>query len=261
MRTVRELVRFYWKRWRFRRYIHGTVYPAPYTQFLILGEGRTGTNLLASLLRSHPDISVAGEILNPFDPQGIRTRFRFRHQVFAHIHRSLRSQPGACRGAQTHILHFRLHGIALQEVASHFPDMRFLVVFRRSLAEQFVSWKLAKNTGHWVGTSAKAVHAATCKIDPVEFGAWCDAVRERYAEVESCTAIHRRAVTIAYEDLAQDAANLLAEHVFPFLCVRPHPVSTTLRKQNPRKLGECVENYDEIRDVLERATLHLSLSQ
>lgn len=48
----------------------------PAVPFLILGEARTGTNLLADLLRQHPDISVAGEILNPYNPEGLRLRFR-----------------------------------------------------------------------------------------------------------------------------------------------------------------------------------------
>ncbi len=223
---------------------------APAMPFLILGEARTGTNLLADLLRSHPEISVAGEILNPYNPDGIRLWCRTRGSVLRHIDRSLRALDGICRGAQTHIYHFRLHRIPIEYLCKARPKLRFLVIFRKSLGEQFVSWKLAKLSGRWVGTSDKAVHHDKCIVDPVEFRKWCAAVRERYAEVTACNALWMRAVSIAYEDLCHDQAEVMQRKIVPFLGVEPIKLKTRLRKQNPRSLADSVENYGDVADLL-----------
>ncbi len=222
--------------------------------FLILGEARTGTNLLADLLRSHPKVSVAGEILNPYNPEGIRLSLR-PAAVLRHIRRALRALDGECRGAQTHIQHFRLHGIPIEMLCGELPEIRFIVIYRRSLAEQFVSWKLAKQSGRWVGNSDSAVHKTRCIVEPQEFQAWCANVRDRFAEVTNCSALWERSISIAYEDIATSPQSILAERVFPFLGVEPISVQTRLRKQNPRPLNQCVENYREVADLLNRERL------
>ena len=133
--------------------------------------------------------------------------------------------------------------------------MRFIVIHRRSLAEQFVSWKLAKQTGRWVGNSDTAVHRERCVLDPQEFQSWCAQVRDRFGEVTACSTLWKRAISIAYEDLATAAQDIMAERVFPFLGVESVRVVTTLRKQNPRTLAECVENYGEVADLLNQERL------
>lgn len=248
----RSLLRLHLKRCltQFRVRLAAMRNDPPVTPFCVLGEARTGTNLLADLLRSHPDVSVAGEILNPYDPQGIRLWLRSRGAVLRHIRRSLRALEGKCRGAQIHVYHFRLHGIPLETVCKKLPELLFLVIYRRSLAEQFVSWKLAKESRHWVGTSLKAVHKSTCVVDPLEFKRWCEAVRDRYAEVAACGSLWQRAISLAYEDLCENRDLIMSNKVFPFLGLQPVPVHTKLRKQNPRPLQECVANYAEVADLL-----------
>lgn len=227
----------------------------PDVPFLILGEARTGTNLLADLLRSHPEVGVAGEILNPYNPEGIRLSFRSRSAVLRHIRRTLRALDGVCRGAQTHIYHFRLHRVPIEVLCQKLPELRFVVIHRRSLAEQFVSWKLAKQTGRWVGNSDAAIHKERCVVDPQEFRSWCANVRDRFAEVTACDSLWKRAISIAYEDLATSAPEIMRQRVFPFLGVESMSVQTRLRKQNPRSLPECVENYAEVADLLNQERL------
>jgi len=227
----------------------------PEVPFLILGEARTGTNLLADLLRQHPDISVAGEILNPYNPEGIRLRFRPKQRVLLHIKRSVKALSGKCRGAQTHVYHFHMHRVPIQYLADSWPELRFLVIYRADLAAQYVSWKLAKQSGRWVGTSDTAVHSNKCLVAPEEFLQWCASIRHRYAEVSACSGLWQRAVILSYEDLSGDPELVMGETVFPFLGLAPVSVAPRLRKQNPRTLSECVANFAEVRELLEQQRL------
>lgn len=230
-------------------------HPPPNVPFLVLGEARTGTNLLADLLRSHPEVAVAGEILNPYDPQGIRLSLRSRRAVFRHIRRSLRALDGTCRGAQTHIYHFRLHRITIEALCQEMAELRFVVIHRRCLAEQFVSWKLAKESGRWVGSSEHAVHKRTCIVDPHEFQLWCSEVRDRYAEVTACDRLWKSAISVVYEEIVSSPEGIMSNKVFPFLGLGPVSVHTKLRKQNPRRLDQCVENYREVAELLNQERL------
>lgn len=249
-------------RWLFKKgvahltnYYKALCHEQPAVPFLILGEARTGTNLLADLLRQHPEIAVAGEILNPYNPEGIRTWLRPKRWVVWHIKRSLKALEGKCRGAQTHIYHFQIHRLPLAYLVGCWPQLRFLVLYRENLAEQYVSWKLAKQSGRWVGVSDSAVHRGKCIVVPEEFLKWCDSVRSRYAEASSCLGLWERAITLSYEELSRYTGRVLTERVFPFLDVDPVPVFPRLRKQNARPLCECVANFAEVRDLLEKQRL------
>lgn len=175
--------------------------------------------------------------------------------MISHIKRSLKALEGKCRGAQTHIYHFELHGISLSYLLDRFPQLRFLVLYRQNLAEQYVSWKLAKESGRWVGVDECAIHKNKCVVLPEEFLQWCHRVRHRYEQLLECPGLWERAIVLSYESLSQNCEIVMATKVFPFLDVNPMPVSPRLRKQNPRPLSESVVNYSEVREVLEKQRL------
>ena len=252
-----KFARFFAKRLVNRVYVNlrALTNEPPEVPFLILGEARTGTNYLADLLRSHPDISVAGEILNPYDPRGFRLFFRSQKRVIRHIVNSLRALDRKCRGAQTHLLHFEMHRLPLEVLWRALPDLKFIVIFRRSLGLQYVSWKLAKVSGHWIGVSKDRIHRTKITVDPHHFQIWCQAVRRRYRALENCPGLWNRAVAIAYEDLVASPQQVMDQWVFPLFGVHAVEVKSHLWKQNPRELHECVENYAEVGELLERERL------
>lgn len=229
--------------------------PQPRTRFLILGEARTGTNLLASLLRSHPDVGVCGEILNPTNPAGIGLRLRTTNAVIRHIEVSLRSLGLPCCGAQTHVYHFILHKLSIDTLCKAMPDLRFLVIYRKSLAEQYVSWKLAKRTGKWVGTSDDAIYKDRVIVQPEEFIAYCATLRERYKLLRDSVYLRRRAISFSYEQLVENPQIVFAQVIFPFLGLPNVTVYTEMKKQNTRPLSEVVVNYRDVKDLLEAARL------
>jgi len=229
--------------------------PQPKTRFLILGEARTGTNLLASYLRSHPDVGVCGEILNPTDPSGIRLRLRTTRAVIRHIEVSLRSLGLTCCGAQTHIYHFILHRLPIDTLCTAMPDLKFLVIYRKSLAEQYVSWKLAKTTGKWVGTSDESIYRDRVVVDPNEFMSYCANLRQRYELLTESVQLRSRAISFCYEQLTAEPQSVCEKLIFPFLGLPKVSVYTKLKKQNTRALSEVVVNYQEVKDLLESARL------
>ncbi|GAB6188080.1 hypothetical protein JCM17478_35820 [Thermopirellula anaerolimosa] len=122
-----------------------------------------------------------------------------------------------------------------------------------------MSWKLAKTSGKWVGRSDSTIHRHKVAINVAEFQEWCDKTRNRYETLTQCVKLRERAIVITYEDLATSSQSIMSGTVFPFLDVDPLEVTTQMRKQNPRSLQECVENYDEVQSHLASNRLELSL--
>ncbi len=225
-----------------------------YQPFFILGEARTGTNLLADYLRSVPGVSVAGEILNPHNVDGIRQRCISRNAVIRHIAYSLNSLFGSSRGAQIHIGHLDMHGMTADDLHLAFPEAKFLIIYRSDIGAQYVSWRLARVTGRWVGRSERDKHRTTIRVDADDLRAYCQRIRARYESVVTAPWVSQSACILRYEDLASDAQRVFNSRVFPLLGLEPCEIRTSMVKQNTQPLEKVVENFDSVCEVFRSAT-------
>ena len=220
----------------------------PTTQLLVVGAGRSGTSLLTSYLHSLPDVSMRGEVLNPRTPQGRKATHRGAAR--RHIRVSLNSQPGLVGGVKITLQQLRLHGLTTRDLFDLFPNPKFLVIYRRSLAEQYVSHQIARRTGSWQLTTAAARPKEVVRVNPNDFVRFCAEIREGYEWFLTHQFVRDRALVVRYEELVEDSDTLFREGICPFLRIEHHPVSTGFRRQNPYPLREKVENFAQVRELL-----------
>lgn len=224
--------------------------PTPEKQVLILATARSGSNLLVSYLNHHSDVSLASEVLNPNLHIGLRKRFVTRRAVLRHIVRSVRSRGRLVSGAKFHLNQLNERRMTVEDLHGLFPSARVIVLYRRSLAHQYVSTQVARSIGRWLDTTGSAVFEGTVHVDPQELLGFYHWIREQYREVVANGWLRERGVLVAYEDMAADPQTLFGDRLFPFLGLPSSEVRTNMVKQVPHPLSKVVANYDDVRHLL-----------
>jgi len=226
----------------------------PHTEYrplFVIATHRSGSNLLIDYLNRQPGIGCHSEILCaslPFAPLGRRYSPR---RAIRHIRLSLQTWRTPVRGCKLMLDQLASSRLTTDALTEAFPEARFVVLYRQSLAEQFLSLKTAAATNQWVllpGQEARS--APKVHIDRIELRAWCDRTRDAYRRLLETPGLAERAVLLSYEDLVADPQYWLAEQICPLAGIEAGEAQTYLRKQNTQSLADRIENYREVEALL-----------
>lgn len=193
---------------------------------------------------------MRGEVLNPDSPQGLPYDPGHRGVALRHLRVNLRSQSSSIGGLKILLGQLERHGLTVGDLQSVAPDLKFLIIYRRSLADQFVSTEIARRTGSWNLTERGTSRRVSVHVDREEFRRYCERIRGLYRQLLSDRFVTERALVLSYEELAEDAEALFRRSVCPFLEIDHHPVQTGFIKQNPSPINEKVLNFADVEDVL-----------
>jgi len=115
--------------------------------FFMLSTPRTGSHMLVDYLNSIPGVSFSGEVLQPLMPEGLP--LGPPAAALRHIAYSLNNCRQTVCGVKLHGEHLAAHGLRVDDLRRHFPLARYIVLYRRSLADQYLSLLIAMSTGRW----------------------------------------------------------------------------------------------------------------
>lgn len=237
-------------RYRFSIWLKSTFRRTPLGRPLfIVATRRSGSNLFASYLNSVPGVSIAGEMMNPEMDYGIRRRFITKRAVLRHIAHSVKSREGNVVGGKLMYTRLEWHKLALQDVVDRFPSAKFTILYRRSILDQFVSFKIAEMTDRWLWTPDFRL-PRPFRVEPDELLSYARWLKSAYHKVLEFEADERRSLIVCYEDFASDPRGYFDRHVFPFLGLDPVPVSTGMKKQNSLSSEDLIVNFDDIRPLV-----------
>ena len=211
-----------------------------YRKFVVVTRARTGSNLLISLLNSHPHIDGRGELFRRMQGQTVDSRLG---EVF-------RRRPGRVEAVGFKIFYY--HPLddddsPVWDRLGRMEDLYVLHLKRRNVLRTATSRKLAGSTAVWLdrgrGGSARPKPAVKFSAAALEKAfeqneAWESTCDERFRDHEL--------MEIFYEDLVRGSEEVLA-HTARFLGVGPRAMSTSLRQQNPEPLAALISNFDELR--------------
>lgn len=232
----------------------------PLTRFVILNAPRTGSNMLCTVLNSHPEILCHHEIFNPhvvgyarhlqdstFHLGTIEERERdpveFLTRVWA-------SPLG--RRAVGFKLCWRQNELILRTVLGD-GDVKKIVLTRKNRIKSFVSLLRARQTGEWViyrGSEVLKEHHKV-RVEPEEFFQTIAYNAEYYAEIErALQSTGQTSLWLSYEELFTDEQR---RRVLRFLGVSadeaPSLKEETLRLTR-RQLPELVSNFADLEAAL-----------
>lgn len=238
-------------RWARELYVYahlvGRRRDAALTRFVLFAQGRTGGELLRSLINSHPDIRCDGE------------------EVLAHRV----AWPRAFVEGRCVLSKARVYGIkvkiyqltanqGLRDPRRFMLDLRdrgWRVIYlkRSNTLRQAISGLVAEQKGVWHHTTTEPLNLGKVRIDPEE-------LLQKTKEREELLLEEQRVLnglphlTVTYEDdlLRAERHQDTLDRAFQYLEVRPAPVATQYVRVTPSRLSELVANYDEVAAVLKR---------
>jgi LPS sulfotransferase NodH len=229
------------------------------TKFILLASPRTGSTLLKTLLDSHPDILVFGELFVSFDhidwanwkelrdPAPLLGEFQARsyESVCNHIYTPY-ARNGRAVGFKLFYHQARAGSQAgLWERLREDREIHVLHLVRRNKLKQLVSQEIAQATHAWDKfKNDQLPPSVTIYLEPTQ----CEA---KLHHLERCRLREKLAfkehpyLELCYEDLVLNGGEVLAR-VLAFLKVPPHPLKSHLCRQSSRPLREVLENYGEL---------------
>lgn len=226
---------------------------AEVTRFVILTNGRTGSNLLVSYLQQDPNIRLYGEILGSYYLGQPFIRDIIRQRGAVHYLKTMQARCLTERYVGVKLLYAQL-GVSYSK-HQNLPDLpsvldqlvadkstKIIHLRRINLLDIIISGAMAKETNSYVGRV----------YGDLKITLTADECRKRFnslhaQEARHCALFaHHPYLEITYEDLVDDPDGSMAA-VFSFLGAEPRPARTTLRKQGRAPRTSALANYEELK--------------
>src|SRR5262245_56925158 len=162
-------------KWWFRRH-------RPYQPLFVIAMQRSGSNLLMSYLRQLEGVQTRGEVLLYGHTEGPLWERMTPKAVIAHIRRSLHLLASPIRACKLMLFQLTQYAMTLSTLDAAFPQARYIVLYRQSLAQQFVSKRLAQATTQYMLRPGDQPKQTRITIDPHELRRYCDDTRQAYRD-------------------------------------------------------------------------------
>ena len=213
-----------------------------FVPFIVLTRSRTGSNMLISMLDSHPNIRAEGELLRDLNPKfhGVALNLVFSRQP---------SYIGAS-GFKIFYGHARQDsGTRVWDQLERMEHLSVVHLKRRNILRTVVSERIALDQGIWLARSSqnlpKPRKRIRLSIEEAERAFSLTKLREtegdrRFGDLAL--------LDVYYEDLVCEAQAIFRK-VTEFLNVPFVEPITRLRKQNPEPLTDLLVNYDELQSA------------
>ncbi|MEO1796497.1 MAG: sulfotransferase [Pseudomonadota bacterium] len=226
----------------------------PPEPFVIIGQERSGTTLLQTLMSSHPDMHCRGELFDTFqiDDQGQKITddaaiFRRENDLRGFLDEKLSGAD--LRGKTPKRLGFKLlthhnPGLILDVLAER-PHWRVIHVRRANKLAQFASRQQVDKSGQWT-TREEGYQAPRVAIDPKWAVGQCNALRlEDELLARYLSTLPNPLLTVDYTDLSKATTH---GTILSFMGVNSDVVlRSDLKKQGQSTVLERFSNADEVK--------------
>jgi LPS sulfotransferase NodH len=226
-----------------RRQITGAFGHRDFTRFIILSRSRTGSNLLLSLLNSHPNVQAEWEIFARLDGEPHDRR----------LARAFGRQPRRIRAKGFKLFYYHPlddNSDALWRDLVADQALRVIHLKRRNILRCLVSRKIAAQRDAWSAAADNTGEAPRRKTVSFTTSELQDGFSQTRAweHMGDRDFRHHRLLSLAYEDMAAQPAATL-ERVQRFLSLPPARLNSDMRKQNPEPLSHLIANYDDLKQA------------
>lgn len=216
-----------------------------YVPFIILGNMRTGSNLLRIALESSREIRMKNEIFN----RGFRRPGASFETILAEW---LVAYPLTVRAVGCKIFYDHLEDAEWARLLAR-PGLRVIHLTRQNRLRTFLSLVIAEKTDRWIEKYRKeplALERRQVHVEIPRLIAFLDLSAKREEEARSRIA-HLPVLDVLYEDLRAGLGDVMPA-VLRFLgASRWIPGSVDLRRQNPEPVRCLIRNYDQVARALE----------
>ena len=215
-----------------------------YRKFIVLARSRTGSNLLISLLNSHPCIKAEGELFRILHGENYK---KILSNTFPEKLDNIKA-----KGFKI----FYYHPVdnvscGIWEDLKSIDDLFVIHLKRNNILRTLVSKKIAETNNEWLirndqsGIDQKNILSVSFSVD--ELKKWFEQTRRWEIESDKNFS-HHPLLSITYEEIVNDRVNAF-QKITEFLGVHFVEPNTKLKRQNNRTMRECIKNYDELKSA------------
>lgn len=220
--------------------------------FIVLSRSRTGSNLLISLLNSHPNVYAEGEILSELNGKNYK-------DILA---KAFGKQPFHVKAKGFKIFYY--HPIddkhsGIWDTLSSIDDLHIIHLKRRNILHTLISRKVASIRDIWVVKSTNWHSGADRNEITVNFS--IDELSEGFEqtrrwEQEGDDIFKKQPlISIYYEDLVNHREQTFRK-ITEFLGVRYILPKTNLKKQNTKSMRDTVTNFEALKSAFSETEWH-----
>jgi LPS sulfotransferase NodH len=257
---------------------------------MVLGSARTGSNLLLSLLSTHPRIKTYGELFNldklpktslrealDNPVMFLRRRVHQDHKLeiaavgfkmfYEHLTPDYFIKPVDVSDAApqlqeqfTQFSSFVESNYAWETLDERFrktweflrndQDLAVIHLQRRNMLHTLISLKSAFVTNRWWNLKDDPQTILPMHLDPEECCRYFEKLSNSAEEADAAFSAHPK-INILYEDLIEKQQDTLHQ-IFALLKVPAEPVATRMKKQNFASPREIVSNYEQLKSYFQR---------
>jgi LPS sulfotransferase NodH len=241
--------------------LNNQLWNAPsFSKYVVLCEGRTGSNYLRSLLNGSPFIQDHGEVFNPNKNMIIEKEYIKRHGWESYFY----SHFMVCDDILASGIKLKYDQLSLMrsdsrktnrnlmELLLQRTDIKIIHLKRKNLLNLLVSRKIAKSTGQWMLTDEKnRVNSKTMHINLNQCLNSFKQIEYKQDLVEKRFVNHEK-IDVYYEDLVQNPTGTVKtilnflHHEIPLYEIKSHVL-----KQNKQSLDEIIDNYNELKEYFD----------
>ena len=229
------------------------------TRFFILTQGRTGSNLLCSLLNAHPQIHADGEIMN------LKEQKKMYHPIHLLLIRQFPHWFIQQKETKAHRKGSSVYGFKLlveqwpkpietgvQQLIEH--NFKPIYLFRKNIISQLISTTLANQSNQWVVKSTKQYSHDVIELDLTVARKKLEQIQRRTLSLRKLSA-QFQGLELYYEDhlMFDDLTQKSAEMICSYLGLNFHPLQSPMLKTDLRSDRERFSNLDEFLDVMRSA--------
>ncbi|RWS10158.1 Stf0 sulfotransferase-like protein [Dinothrombium tinctorium] len=217
--------------------------------FLILANPRTGSTLLSDLLNSFANIEVAEELLD--------SKFEIEGDALMYLQREYARMSKPIKGFKVFPCQVILRNVRFDEIVSTLSVKLVVVLWRKSILEQFVSLEIAKKTKVWYSTkSSQAVERIF--LSEEKFLNFVEERKQQWRAIADQWPIGVHTIFMTYEDLIENTVIELRRVLDALHCAFDGKVPAIYSaKLNPATLSEKVLNLNELSDSVKNTELDI----
>lgn len=213
-----------------------------YRKFIVLTQGRSGSNMLISMLNSHPKVHAKGELF---------------HRLYGQPAERVLTKIYGTHPAQIQAVGFKIfyyHPLdepvtRVWDLLTQIEDLHVIHLKRRNLLRLVLSKKIAEQTDSWVnrdGSPEKiAVHQKQVTFSVQELETEFSEIHEVQRRFGGLFQTDRM-ITSYYEEIAANPT-MEMRRITDLLGLEPSTTKATVKRQNPERLPSLILNYHELK--------------
>ncbi len=217
-------------------------------KFIIYGQGRSGSNLLRTLLNSHPQIHCDNELFNPvrLSQKSKTNRFFINTFPINYIHNMQKRADAEIYGFKLFPFHHKNSGSIVKKL--YRQGWKVIHIERNNILKQTFSGIIGTQTQKYIrrddASSPDQIYHIECEqvINVLKFRKKLMA-----SEYKVLSGIGNYCSVIYEEDLIdQKNWDETMGRIFQFLGIEPVIVKSSILITDPRPDSERIDNFDEI---------------